>query len=282
LVAGHERVPPQLSEIVVLQRPWQVPSVQHESSLMHFWPVPAHAVDPFAPQLTVWLQLFVVLPHALVPQAALVDSAVQPHELFVHVSPPAHMPQSMGLPQLSVVGPQRLVHHPGAVVHRHSPVDGWQPQPVGQLFAQFHSTPHESVPGAQWVWQYVGSGVQPSPASGGAVSSGASVTGASAAGASPSSVASGGAPVSLPGAESAVASASVPDETSSLVTASKVASSPAASLRAGASTSDASPLGMPSSIPRKPAHPMDGAAPTMARRTIERQLKAKRVPRPIA
>jgi hypothetical protein len=267
--------------MLVLQWPWQVASVQHESSLMHFWPAPAQAVDPFAPQLTVWLQLFVALPHTLVPQAWLVDSAVQPHELLVHVRPPAHVPQSMGLPQLSVVGPQRLSHHPGAVAQRHSPVDGSQPQPVGQLFAQFHSTPHESVPGAQWVWQYVGSGVQPSPASLGAVSGGASATGASTAGASASSLASGGAPVSVPGAESAVASASVPDDTSP-VTASKVASSPAASLRAGASTSDASPLGMPSSIPRMPAHPTDGAAPTMARRTIERQLKAKRIPRPIA
>ena len=52
LFAGHERVPPQLSESVVLQFAPQVANEQHESSAMHFWPV-GQAVDPPPPQLTV-------------------------------------------------------------------------------------------------------------------------------------------------------------------------------------------------------------------------------------
>jgi len=142
LFDGQEIVPPQLSEIDVLQWPTQVASLQHVESGMQRWPA-AHA-----PQLTFWLQLLVAEPHCFAPHASCIVSAIQaPHVLFVHTRPPAHVPQSIGLPQLSFVIPQRPVHQFGNGVQMHWPFR--QPQFGGQLFGQFHWTPHESVPGLQ-------------------------------------------------------------------------------------------------------------------------------------
>lgn len=145
MFAGQEIIPPQLSEMLVLHRLPHVARVQHvKFGIKQRWPA-AHA-----PQLTLWLQLLVAEPHCFVPHASCVVSATQaPHVLFVHTRPPAHWPQSMLLPQLSFVTPQRPVHHVGNLVHMHWLLPGTQPQPVGQLFGQFHWTPHESVPGLQ-------------------------------------------------------------------------------------------------------------------------------------
>jgi hypothetical protein len=149
LFTGQEIIPPQLSEIFALHLPLQVPSEQHVLFGMQRWPA-GHNCVPETPQLTFWLQLFVAELHCFAPHACCVLSAVQlPHVLFVHTRPPAHTPQSMGLPQLSVVIPQRPVHQVENLVQRHWPFAGLQPQPVGQLFGQFHLTPHESVPGLQ-------------------------------------------------------------------------------------------------------------------------------------
>ena len=149
LFAGQEIIPLQLSETLVLHLLPHVPSLQQVESGMQRWPA-AHAVVPERPQLTFWLQLLVAEPHCFAPHASCVVSATQaPHVLFVHTRPPAHVPQSIGLPQLSFVIPQRPVHQLANLVHRHWLVVGLQPQPVGQLFGQFHWTPHESVPGAQ-------------------------------------------------------------------------------------------------------------------------------------
>jgi hypothetical protein len=147
---GHVIVPPQLSEMLALQRPAQVASVQHVLVLplvVHFCP-DGHAVVPFTPQLTVCVQLFWTELHWLLPHACVVDSAVHPHAPFMHAAPPAQVPQSTVLPQLSVVMPQRLSHQCGSETQMHVP--SWaHPSPGAQGPVQFHMTPHESTPALQ-------------------------------------------------------------------------------------------------------------------------------------
>jgi hypothetical protein len=62
------------------------------------------------------LQLFVAVLQCFGPHAVAGSSATQPlHELFTHIAPLVQLPQSYGLPQLSTVAPQRLLHQFGCV-----------------------------------------------------------------------------------------------------------------------------------------------------------------------
>jgi hypothetical protein len=63
---------------------------------------------PFTPQATACMQLFCTVPQFLPPQATDVDSGRHPQPPLVQVSPPSQVPQLTGLPQLSVVSPQRF------------------------------------------------------------------------------------------------------------------------------------------------------------------------------
>jgi hypothetical protein len=104
------------------------------------------------PQLTGWPQLSFTVPHMRVPHGF--GEGVQPQVFDVH-APASQVPQSIGLPQLSVVGSQRPLHHIGSVVQSHWFVDGLQdqPLPLGHVFGQFHDVPHASVPEPQCVVQ---------------------------------------------------------------------------------------------------------------------------------
>jgi hypothetical protein len=79
---------------------------QQLSSGRQTWPLGQFAVLA-TPQLTVKLQLFVAWPHCCAPHAWATASGEQPQTLLMHSGPPSHSPQSIGLPQLSVVLPQR-------------------------------------------------------------------------------------------------------------------------------------------------------------------------------
>jgi hypothetical protein len=268
-------MPPQLSESIVLQRPAQVASVQHASLLVHVWPA-LQLVVPFTPQLTVWLQLFVTLPHWSEPHASCELSGMQPHAPLVQVWPPLQSGHVIMFPQLSVVGPQRLSHQWGSGEQMHRP-SGAQPSPGAQVPLQFHETPHESTPGPQRFWQKVRSGEHASPGGesaavasdaslpGGAVSSGLSCCVTS----SPPLAESAATPVSLP----ASGPASFPTETS------KPPMLPSPTLT---SPSAASGNGIPSSIPRMPKHPVvpSARAPAIARNGASASVaEAKRFPR---
>jgi hypothetical protein len=252
LFAGQEIIPLQLSEMLVLHRLPHVARLQHvKAGIKQRWPA-AHA-----PQLTLWLQLLVAEPHCFVPHASCVVSATHaPHVLFVHTRPPAHVPQSIGLPQLSFVIPQRPVHQFANLVHRHWLFTGLQPQPVGQLFGQFHWTPHESVPGLQRFWQKVSFGVHASNASipVSRASSRASLRSASVC---PSESSPSAFDASLGRVWSSPSPTTVLSDSDAVTSA----SSEAALSLVIASLCDASVAGIPSSMPRRLAHPSAAAAP---------------------
>jgi hypothetical protein len=87
--------------------------VQQLPSAVHTWLGFVQVLRmPNSPQLTVWLQLLVACPHWRLPHACCSDSGM-------HCIEP-HVPQLMGLPQLSVVDPQRPVHHFGSGWHVHT------------------------------------------------------------------------------------------------------------------------------------------------------------------
>jgi hypothetical protein len=116
-VAGHVVACPQ--PFVAVYAPQWVPhaaalfGVQQPPSAKQKFVVGVHAVRPPGPQLTSCPQLFVVCPHCIAPQAASVSSGWHAAASL----PASHGPQSIGLPQLSSVSPQRAVHHPGSVSH---------------------------------------------------------------------------------------------------------------------------------------------------------------------
>jgi hypothetical protein len=80
---------------------WSLLGEQHVPSDWQTSLAPAQAAVPFAPQATVWPQLFVATPQFLPAQVVVAGSGVQPHAPLLHVSPPSHPPQSTCAPQLS-------------------------------------------------------------------------------------------------------------------------------------------------------------------------------------
>jgi hypothetical protein len=84
----------------------------------------------FVPQGTVCPQLFVTVPQAWLPQASACDSGTHPQVCVVvlHVAPSPQAPQSMELPQLSFVIPQRPWHQRGGGTGSQQRSD-WQTPP---------------------------------------------------------------------------------------------------------------------------------------------------------
>jgi hypothetical protein len=262
-----------LSEIVVLQWPAQVASVQHVLLLVHSWPA-EHAVVPLTPQLIVWLQLFVTLLHWLEPHAICGLSGTQPHAPFVHVAPPAQAMQSIGLPQLSVVIPHRLSHQCGSGEQMHVP-SAAHPSPGAQGPVHIHWVPHESDPGLQRFWQNVRSGEQASPGASANPASDASSLGADSSALSCCATSSPPALVSSappPSALVSAAGASSPAVTSP--------PPPFPSPPGPVSPAAASDRGIPSSMPRRLPQPtVPSAAAPAATSHAAKLAEAKRFPR---
>jgi len=111
-VAGHGTGCPQLFIAVVLHTPLHafVLSGVQQLSLTHTWEADEQFAVPPAPQLTLCPQLFVEVPHVLPMHVVVTGSGTHPHDPLVHVSPASQPPQSIGCPQLSMLGPHRFWH----------------------------------------------------------------------------------------------------------------------------------------------------------------------------
>jgi hypothetical protein len=113
-----------------------------------------------APQLTGSLQLLTTWPHCLPAQVVATGSGVQPQTLlWQSAGPPSHSGQVIAFPQLSVVFSHRPVHQFGSCVHVQT--FATHDSPVGHGVLQTRIWLQLSGPVPQWVLHQFGSGVHP-------------------------------------------------------------------------------------------------------------------------